>query len=136
MVRIFVDAPVEKGLNLVQDDAVADVYSAALGTEVQLAPEWRRGVDLCNSSLNAATDKKDWWEKHRPLLAQTAALGPIDQMQRIIPDQHGISGRPNASFQGLRHIKVQANKISGMKYVGAAQMRAYLGATAVTGGNP
>ncbi|MCA6117322.1 metallophosphoesterase [Bradyrhizobium sp. WSM 1738] len=35
--------------------------------------------------LNTAADPADWWRRHRPLFAQTAALGPMDERQRFAP---------------------------------------------------
>jgi hypothetical protein len=35
--------------------------------------------------LNAATDARTWWQNHRPLVMQTASLGPIDRRQRFDP---------------------------------------------------
>jgi hypothetical protein len=35
--------------------------------------------------LNAATDARNWWLNHRPLVMQTASLGPIDRRQRFDP---------------------------------------------------
>ncbi len=37
------------------------------------------------SPLDSAADPKKWWEDHRPIVAQTAALGPIDPVQRFDP---------------------------------------------------
>jgi LGFP repeat-containing protein/calcineurin-like phosphoesterase family protein len=35
--------------------------------------------------LETASDPKQWWLDHRPIIAQTAALGPIDPRQRFDP---------------------------------------------------
>jgi hypothetical protein len=37
------------------------------------------------ATLDAAADPKQWWLDHRPIVAQTAALGPIDPVQRFDP---------------------------------------------------
>lgn len=36
-------------------------------------------------TLDATKDAKTWWQNHRPIVAQTAALGPIDPRQRFDP---------------------------------------------------
>jgi len=37
------------------------------------------------NTLENSTDPKQWWLDHRPIIAQTAALGPIDPRQRFDP---------------------------------------------------
>jgi hypothetical protein len=36
-------------------------------------------------TLDTTNDAKTWWQNHRPIIAQTAALGPIDPRQRFDP---------------------------------------------------
>jgi hypothetical protein len=38
-----------------------------------------------SDTLDATKDPKTWWQNHRPIVAQTAALGPIDPRQRFDP---------------------------------------------------
>lgn len=65
--------------------------------------------------LNSAHNPHAWWERHRPLIMQTAALGPIDTNQRM--------AMPNVSFQGFRFFSVEDNVISKMHYVTLADLR-------------
>jgi LGFP repeat/Calcineurin-like phosphoesterase len=47
-----------------------------------------RGTVSCPpypSTLEDSSDPKQWWLDHRPIIAQTAALGPIDPRQRFDP---------------------------------------------------
>jgi hypothetical protein len=37
------------------------------------------------NTLENSTNPKQWWSDHRPIIAQTAALGPIDPRQRFDP---------------------------------------------------
>ncbi len=38
-----------------------------------------------HDTLDATKDHKTWWQNHRPIVAQTSALGPIDPRQRFDP---------------------------------------------------
>jgi len=101
--------------------------------------------------LNSTSDPKAWWQKHRPLLAQTSALGPIDPRQRYgafyrlqPPPQHyrpviesdrepnvpqGVSveklpGRlVPPTFQGFRLVQVRAGAIARMRYIVLRELR-------------
>jgi hypothetical protein len=75
----------------------------------------RLAVPPYATPLNSAADPRAWWEQHRPLVMQTAALGPIDTNQR--------AEVPNASFQGFRVLSVQGNTISKISYVTLAELR-------------
>ena len=59
-------------------------YAAKHGYAVQSAPY--------ADPLDRAADKRDWWSRHRPLLLQTGALGPMENNQ--------------VSFSGFRLISV------------------------------
>lgn len=48
-------------------------------------------------------DKRAWWADHRPLLLQTAALGPLDNHQ--------------VSFAGFRLVQVRENVIQAIHFV-------------------
>ncbi len=52
--------------------------------------------------LDKAADKQAWWNKHRPLIVQTAALGPFDT--------------PEADFCGFRLISIKNNRIDTMQF--------------------
>jgi hypothetical protein len=77
--------------------------------------------------LSDASDKTAWWDKHRPLILQTACLGPIDYVQRVEivetvnPPR---ATRRSHSFQGVRLFAVDGNCISHASYVGIEEIRA------------
>jgi len=73
--------------------------------------------------LNAAHDKAAWWAQHRPLLVQTAALGPIGSgsNDRREPGKR----KPNPIFQGFRLITVSGKNISSIRYLILPEVRAH-----------
>jgi hypothetical protein len=75
----------------------------------------RLSVPPYPTPLNSAADPRAWWEERRPLVMQTAALGPMDTNQR--------ADMPNASFQGFRVLSVEENTISKISYVTLAELR-------------
>jgi hypothetical protein len=75
----------------------------------------RLAVPPYSTPLNSAADPRAWWEEHRPLVMQTASLGPMDTNQR--------ADVPNASFQGFRVLSVEDNTISRISYVTLAELR-------------
>lgn len=102
--------------------------------------------------LELSADPKTWWQKHRPLLAQTGALGPMDPRQRFgtfykatpplddirpimefnsIPNvghDHNLEGLPmqipDALFQGFRLVQIQNGVIQRMRYIVLRDLRA------------
>lgn len=68
--------------------------------------------------LNDAYNPRAWWQGHRPLLAATSSLGPIDRNQR---SENGRRLEP--VFQGFRFISVTNNVISKMRYVTLPELR-------------
>jgi Calcineurin-like phosphoesterase len=100
-----------------------------------------------------AEDPKDWWARHRPVFAQTAALGPIDQRQRFGPvwegNPHYPAWRPwfegdlpagygvhpnqtweripgpvrDVSFTGFRFIRIEDGVIARMRYITLQELR-------------
>ncbi|HYO50055.1 MAG TPA: metallophosphoesterase [Chloroflexia bacterium] len=75
----------------------------------------RLAVPPYATPLNSAADPRAWWEERRPLVMQTAAMGPIDTNQR--------ADMPNASFQGFRVLSVEGNTIRRISYVTLAELR-------------
>lgn len=51
-----------------------------------------------SDTLDATKDPETWWQNHRPIIAQTSALGPIDPRQRFDPrwEVTVTSTQPNA----------------------------------------
>ncbi|MBK7391652.1 MAG: hypothetical protein IPI23_22040 [Bacteroidetes bacterium] len=67
-----------------------------------------------------ATSPENWWNQHRPIIVQTAALGPIEANNR--KDVSVNPGRPGPAFRGFRYIKINNNVISKMHYVTMAEL--------------
>lgn len=111
-IRVFVDAPVEPSPVRVRDDA----FGAAFRYPFTPEEEWRLGVPRNAQTLNEAVDVGTWWDAHRPLLLQTAALGPIDQSQRLDRSK-SQPPRPNPTFRGFRFISVENNAMTKIRYV-------------------
>jgi hypothetical protein len=72
--------------------------------------------------LNSARDKAAWWAQRRPLLMETAALGPIGSgsNDRFEPGKR----KPNPIFQGFRVISVKGKNISSIRNVTLRELRA------------
>ena len=90
---------------------------AALGVLPQPLQEGyaRLEVPPYSDPLNAANDAHQWWDRHRPLVMQTASLGSMDRSQR--------EEMPSPSFQGFRLITVENDAISKMRYVTLKELR-------------
>src|SRR3954467_10484185 len=54
-------------------------------------------------ALETAVGPEDWWRNHRPLILQTAALGPLENDQ--------------VSFAGFRVLAVKADVIEKVHYI-------------------
>ncbi len=74
-IRIVEGAPVNAVPTVVRRHGSGDTAPPTVGGRIQLPPY----ADPLNASENA----REWWSRHRPLFAQTAALGPIDERQRF-----------------------------------------------------
>ncbi len=68
--------------------------------------------------LDRKTFKSGWWATHRPLIVETAALGPLDNRQRIVGTE-----KPSASFQGFRYFSVKQDEIFDSHYVVLDELR-------------
>lgn len=64
--------------------------------------------------------KAAWWARHRPLIVETAALGPRDHNQRVTG-----STKPSTSFQGFRYFGVNDNVIRRSHYVVLDELRSH-----------
>lgn len=58
-----------------------------------------------------------WWQKHRPLLMQTASLGPMDINQR--KDLEVNPTEPSPPNRGMGVISVRDNMIAEIRHVTA-----------------
>jgi hypothetical protein len=77
--------------------------------------EWRSlDVPPYGAPLSRATDFKEWWNRHRPLIAQTGPLGPVGQNTR--KDLGSNPTKPGPDFQGVRWISVSNDAISRISY--------------------
>jgi hypothetical protein len=72
--------------------------------------KWPRVVQVppYPNPLNSASDKRGWWDNHRPLVLQTGALGPIED--------------PQVSFSGFRVLTVADNLIQTVHFVSAKRL--------------
>jgi hypothetical protein len=73
--------------------------------------------------LNSAPDKAAWWAQRRPLIMETAALGPIGSgsNDRAEAGKH----KPKPIFQGFRIVSVTGKNISSIRYVTLRDLRAH-----------
>jgi LGFP repeat/Calcineurin-like phosphoesterase len=116
-------------------------------------PAGRITLPPYKTPLLTAKDPKEWWTRHRPLFAQTAALGPIDQRQRFGPFWEGHPHYPtwrdtfegdlpagygvdpnqtweripgpvrDVSFAGFRFIRIEDGAIAKMRYINLQELR-------------
>jgi hypothetical protein len=116
-VRVFVDGPVDPALGTHRIDATGSFEA-----------EWRRAVPRNPDTLNESPEANLWWDRHRPLLLQSAPLGPVDSNQRPDRDVKPMNGvvapnqqadRPNPTFQGWRLLSVVDGTISNITVVPA-----------------
>src|SRR5262249_6844991 len=93
----------------------------AKGTMIEVDTPWgktkRLQVPPYAKPLNSATDKRAWWNTHRPLLLQTAPVGPMEANQRHETIQGKKRTYPGPSFSGCRLIAVKDNVIDTIRYV-------------------
>lgn len=68
--------------------------------------------------LNRSADPAAWWQQHRPLVMQTAGLGPLENLQRA------TDALP--TFQGIRLLTIKNDVIAKMEYKKLAEIRAAL----------
>jgi Calcineurin-like phosphoesterase len=80
-------------------------------------------VPVNPTPLNKTADKIGWWTNHRPLIIQTAALGPLETINagaiQIMPRRLSSYGL----FQGCRNIMVKNNTISSIETVKMGEIR-------------
>ncbi len=84
---------------------VRDHTTGAFWTEYPLLK-----VPPYTNPLNSTSDAKAWWNQRRPLIIETASLGPIDHNQR--KDKNLNPTLPSPVFQGFRMITVSNNVIT------------------------
>jgi len=77
-------------------------YEAKYPYQVQVPPY--------ANPLSEAADTSRWWAEHRPLVLQTASLGPLDIAQ--------------ASFTGFRVLQVRNNVIDKIRFVSIPRLEA------------
>jgi hypothetical protein len=79
-----------------------------------------RAIPPFAEPLDGATSPRSWWQTYRPLIVETAPLGPMDRSQRAEP---GV--RPDPSFVGFRLFQVERDTIDKGRYVTLEELRAY-----------
>jgi Calcineurin-like phosphoesterase len=74
--------------------------------------KWDKVIEIppYPNPLDKATDKRQWWSEHRPLVIQTSALGPLDNDQ--VP------------FSGFRLITVVDNVIENIHFLSSKRLEA------------
>jgi hypothetical protein len=102
--------------NVGVDAAVVEVRDHKPSTLVEFR---QLKVPPYNDPLAQASDKPDWWSRHRPLILQTACIGPVDHSRRV-----GAGNKPRATFQGIRALRVEDDHVSLISYIGIAEIRA------------
>lgn len=65
-----------------------------------------------SNPLNDASNARAWWERHRPVIVETAALGPMDHSQRARGSE-----QPSTTFQGFRLFQIKSNVIQKCHYL-------------------
>jgi hypothetical protein len=89
----------------------------------QFWKEWKEvDVPPYAEPLASSPDPRRWWQRHRPLLMQTAPLGPIEVNQRRDTKQN--PSRPGPSLRGMRLISVRDNVIRSIRRVRSAELAA------------
>lgn len=78
-------------------------------------PPYANSLD---SVLSMQATKSAWWISHRPLIVETAALGPLDRSQRVVG-----STRPSVSFMGFRYFGVRSGVIHNAVYIALRELR-------------
>jgi hypothetical protein len=87
----------------------------------QFWKEWKEvDVPPYAEPLASSPDPRRWWQRHRPLLMQTAPVGPIDVNQRRDTKQN--PSRPGPALRGVRLISVRDNVIQSIRHVRSAEM--------------
>jgi hypothetical protein len=113
--RVHVDvrdgAPPSGRLTHVRDHRPGVIWTEWTSVEVPPYPE----------TLNSATNLEEWWQKHRPLVLQTAPLGMTESNQR--EDLTTNATKPGPSFQGFRLVSVEEGTIRRIDYVCIADVK-------------
>ena len=76
--------------------------------------EWEVAVPPYDEPLDRTADPRDWWARHRPLVMQTGAIGPIEGRANT----RFLAGktRPDPSFRGYRLVSVAGDVIQRVSY--------------------
>lgn len=84
--------------------------------------EWKE-IDIPKNTdtLNDSNNPKKWWDDHRPLLCQTAALGPSTNTRE---NKDTNKSKLGPVFQGFRYCQVKKNEIVKMRYVTMPDLKA------------
>jgi hypothetical protein len=98
--------------------AEGESYDVHVGSAATPIPTPPRGgsvsVPPYAEPLDAATDHADWWHDHRPVMCETAGLGPLEHRQ------NGPSAPP--TFQGIRVFEIGGDVIRRAVYVPRAKL--------------
>ncbi len=113
-VRIFIreGAKVNNGIQTINDHR--DNVDAWASSSCLNVPPFK-------NPLNNASNAAAWWNEHRPIIVQTAALGPTESNNR--KDAKENPERPGPAFNGFRYIQITKNIISKIRYVTMKELR-------------
>jgi hypothetical protein len=79
----------------------------------------RRDVPPYDEPLVGSGNARDWWNRHGPLVVETASLGPIDRFQRPRPGR-----QPDETFSGFRVFRIRDSVVTAGHYVTLTALRA------------
>lgn len=110
-INIREGAPLNGKVTTVRDHRPDAYWKESLVLEVPPYPK----------TLNSANNAPNWWEQHRPLIVETASLGPTDNNQRKNLQINPTA--PSPAFQGFRLISIDTNVIQKIRYIAMSELR-------------
>jgi hypothetical protein len=105
----------ESGTTSVDVEDAAPANSPPTPAPTGAKYKYRVAVPPYQSPLNGSSDAKTWWASHRPLLLETAALGPTEGIDP--------AGQDEVSFAGFRVLAVKSDVIESIHYIGIQRLQ-------------
>lgn len=99
----FWESPISARVAYVHVEEDAPASGRPFKVSYEAARDYAVKVPPYRDPLDRATDKAGWWNKHRPLLLQTGAMGPRDT--------------PDVAFNGFRLLSIKNNHIDTIRFV-------------------
>jgi hypothetical protein len=82
-----------------------------------------RTIPGYSETLLDASSAGSWWFEKRPVILQSAPLGPIDSNQRFEEDVAGtVVEPPDPVFQGVRLVEVEQGFVSRVRWVSLSEI--------------